>query len=426
MKLSKCQKAVAMVVITGTLLSIDIIVGDAGGAHMVLIEQGLDEETVVAELNSYLEKDITYFSGHPIASMSTIPHRLGAEVFSRTMEKNAGRLHTFKGSEKIEHEIIEMIADLVQLKKPYGTTSSGGTESNILAMLAMRESKKKIKSPEIIAPKTVHSSIEKAAWILGIKLIKTRIDRQYKAVTRHIEKRISKNTIGIIATAGTTYLGQIDPVDEIGIIADDHKVPLHVDAAFGGFVIPFLNDLGLGNHAFDFSINGVTSISVDPHKMGLAPIPAGCLVFRSQRHLNSVTRKAPYLPGASSKQSSILGTRPAASILATWAIMKHLGRVGYRNIVSDCMKRTQLGEERVEDNPLLELAIDPVMNILAIKSIELPIDSVVLKMEKRGWRMATSPLPQSLRLVIMPHVTTGAMNAFFNDLDEVSTTIPAD
>jgi tyrosine decarboxylase/aspartate 1-decarboxylase len=393
---------------------------------MVLDEQGSEDSAVVNELNSILEMDITGFSGHPIASMSTIPHQLGAKVFSRTMERNAGRLHSFKSSAIVEQEVIEMIADLLHLSNPYGTTSSGGTESNILAMLAMRESKKKIKKPEIIAPKTVHSSIDKAAWILGIKLVKTGIDRQFKANTRLIEKRISENTVGIIATAGTTYLGQIDPIDEIGLIAKQNRIPLHIDAAFGGFVIPFLNNLGPGHHPFDFEIKGVTSMSIDGHKMGLAPIPSGCLIFRTERHLKAITRKLPYLPGASSKQSSLLGTRPAGSILATWAIMKHLGRSGYREIVRDCMKRTQLGKDRVDENPLLELVIDPVMNILAIESREVPLDVIVIEMEKRGWRMVTSPLPRSLRLVIMPHVTTGAMNAFFNDLNDVSTTVPAD
>jgi tyrosine decarboxylase/aspartate 1-decarboxylase len=393
---------------------------------MILEENGLDKETVVGMLDSLLEADVTYFSGHPIASMSTIPHQLGTDVFLRTWERNAGRLHTFKGSARIEQEVIEMIADLLRLEMPHGTTTSGGTESNILAMLAMRETQKRVKKPEVIAPRTVHSSIDKAAWILGISLTKTGVDKQFKAISRSIEKKISEKTIGIIATAGTTYLGQIDPIDEISGIAAEHRVPLHIDAAFGGFVIPFLKDLGLGDYSYDFEANGVTSVSVDPHKMGLAPIPAGCLIFRSSRHLKAITKKVPYLPGASSKQSSMLGTRPAASILATWAIMRHLGRSGYREIVKGCMAQTHLCQERVEDNPLLELAIEPVMNILGIQSKEVPLDTIITKMEKRGWRMAASPLPPSLRLVIMPHVTTGALNAFFNDLNEVSTTVPAD
>jgi tyrosine decarboxylase/aspartate 1-decarboxylase len=389
-------------------------------------ERGLSREKVLERLDGLIEADSTYSTGHPVASMSTIPHHIGAEVFSNTLEKNAGRLHTFKGSAQVEEEVIAMIGDLLSLKTPHGTTTSGGTESNILAMLADRELAKKVKKPEIIAPKTAHSSVDKAAWLLGVKVIKTSVDRSYRAKPAAIAKAITKNTIGIFTTAGTTYLGQIDPITEIGELAREKKIPLHVDAAFGGFVIPFLRDLGMTNTSFDFSIRGVTSISSDPHKMGLAPIPAGTITFRHSKYLKAITRKVPYLQGASAKQASILGTRPAASILATWAVMKHLGREGYREIVADCMKRTAHAMGRIEDNPMIQSAIKPVMNLIGVESKEVPLDRVVGLMETRGWRMATSPLPPTLRLVIMPHVTEGALNAFFNDLDEVTTTIPPD
>lgn len=85
-----------------------------------------------------------------------------------------------------------------------------------------------------------------------------------------------------------------------------------------------------------------------------------------------------------------------------------------------------LGKERVDDNPLLSLAVDPVMNILGIESKEVPLDMIVKEMETKGWRMATSPIPPTIRVVVMPHVSTGALNAFFNDLDRASTTIPPD
>ncbi len=388
-------------------------------------EKGIDRNQVLGKLREILAADSTYSSGQPIASMSTIPHVLGAEVFAETLEKNAGRLHTFKGSGQIEHEVIMMLADLLQLPEPYGTTTSGGTESNILSILAAREVNRKVKNPEIIAPKTVHSSIDKAAWLLGVKLVKVSVDRQYKAKPKSIERAINENTIGISVTAGTTYLGQIDPIDEIGEIAKESKIPLHVDAAFGGFVIPFLNDLNLGNYDFDFSVEGVTSVSIDPHKMGLAPIPAGAIIFRKSKMLKSITRKIPYLRGLSSKQASILGTRPAASILATWSIMKHLGRNGYRNIVEECMRKTRFAAERITDIPVLSLAIEPVMNILGVITKERPIQDVVDEMENRGWRMATSPIPPTIRLVVMPHVSEGSLNALINDLEMIASTIPS-
>jgi tyrosine decarboxylase/aspartate 1-decarboxylase len=389
-------------------------------------KQGLSRDKVLESLDTLLANDATYQTGHPIASMSTIPHSIGVEVFSRTLEKNAGRPHTFKGSARVEQEVIAMIGDLLNLNRPFGTTTSGGTESNILAMLAARERSKKITKPEVIAPNTVHSSVDKAAWLLGVKLIKTSVDKNYRAKPQSIEAKITENTIGIFATAGTTYLGQVDPIVELGKIATNHKVHLHVDAAFGGFVLPFLNDLYGTNIDFDFRVKGVTSISADPHKIGLAPIPVGCILFKNKTSLKAITSKVPYLQGASSTQASILGTRPAASILATWAIMKHLGREGYREIVRECMRRTYIAVDRINHNPMLKSAIEPVMNIIGIMSKEVSLERVVLRLEAKGWRVATSPVPPTLRLVIMPHVSEGPLNAFLNDLEEAATTIPAE
>ena len=121
-------------------------------------ERGMDRGKVLESLDTLLADDATYQTGRPVASMSTIPHRLGAEVFSKALEKNAGRLHTFKGSARVEQEVITMIGNLLNSSTPFGTTTSGGTESNILAMLAARESSKKTTRPEIIAPRTIHSS----------------------------------------------------------------------------------------------------------------------------------------------------------------------------------------------------------------------------------------------------------------------------
>jgi tyrosine decarboxylase/aspartate 1-decarboxylase len=105
--------------------------------------------------------------------------------------------------------------------------------------------------------------------------------------------------------------------------------------------------------------------------------------------------------------------------------MKSLGRVGYRRVVNYCMQMTEHAKDRVETSGLLKLVISPVMNVLGILSREAPLDDVVRMMEMKGWRMATSPLPPSIRMVVMPHVTEGTLNAFFNSLDEAASIIPA-
>ena len=96
----------------------------------------------------------------------------------------------------------------------------------------------------------------------------------------------------------------VDPITDLAKIAVQHEIFFHVDAAFGGMVIPFLDD----PIPFDFALPGVTSIAVDPHKMGMSTIPCGCLLTRDYEILNTLNIDTPYL---TVKQGSTLGgTRP--------------------------------------------------------------------------------------------------------------------
>ncbi len=387
-------------------------------------EHGMKRSDVLVLLDELLAEDMSYTSGRPVASMSTVPHEIGVEVFGRTMEKNAGRFHTFRGSYRIEQQLLEMIGDLLHLRHPYGVTTSGGTESNILAMLAARElGRQKTESPEVIVPQTIHASVDKAAWLLGVRLIKTDVDSEFRAQPERIEQSINENTVGIFVTAGTTYLGQVDPVEEVATIAREYELPLHVDAAFGGFVIPFLRELGLGNYPFDFEVNGVTSISIDAHKMGLAPIPAGSLLFLYSKMLKSITREVPYLRGTSSQQSTLLGSRPAGSIIASWAIMKELGREGYSRLVANCMHRTERLVTLIDESDHLHSAIRPIMNIVGVVTERVSPHDVADEMERRNWSMAVSPLPPTLRVILMPHVTDSVVDSFIKDLNDVVTSL---
>ncbi len=108
------------------------------------------------------------------------------------------------------------------------------------------------------------------------------------------------NTVCLVGIAGTTEYGMVDPIADLAKIADSHDVFFHVDAAFGGMVIPFLKH----PVPFDFALPGVTTIAVDPHKMGLSTIPAGCLLTREPDILHTLNIDTPYL---SVKQEYTLG-----------------------------------------------------------------------------------------------------------------------
>ena len=118
-----------------------------------------------------------------------------------------------------------------------------------------------------------------------------------------VESLIDKNTIGLVGIAGNTEFGQVDPIEDLSRLALQHKLFLHIDAAFGGFVIPFLEE----SYPFDFEVPGVTSIAIDPHKMGLSTIPSGALLFRSPSFLDSLKVSTPYL--TTKAQFTLTGTR---------------------------------------------------------------------------------------------------------------------
>ena len=160
--------------------------------------------------------------------------------------------------------------------------------------------------------------------------------------------------------AGTTEFGQVDPIDDLAKLAVERGIHLHVDAAFGGFVLPFLD----GDWLWDFRVKGVSSITIDPHKMGMSTIPAGGLLFRGQECLSALETETHYLTKA--RQASLTGTRSGAAAAATYAVMMHLGREGFKEMVDYCMDLTRhlvSGARQIGIEPVIE----PIMNVVALK-----------------------------------------------------------
>ena len=101
-----------------------------------------------------------------------------------------------------------------------------------------------IKEGEIIIPGSAHFSFKKAADMMNLKIIEAKLDENYKIDVDSVKENISDNTVAIVAIAGTTELGLVDPIEELSEIAYENNIYFHVDAAFGGFSIPFLRKIG--------------------------------------------------------------------------------------------------------------------------------------------------------------------------------------
>ncbi len=379
-------------------------------------EKGLPKTLVLQQLESKLKEDFTYDSGKILGSMCTKPHAFAKQVYTKFLEKNLGDPGLFPATAGLEKEAIQLLGSLLSNPNAHGHFVSGGTEANIIALWAARNLSKE-KRNEVIVPVSAHYSFEKAADLLGLKLIKVKLNERFQLDTTAVKDAVTSKTLAIVGIAGTTDLGIVDPIPELSEIAMSHKLYLHVDAAFGGFVLPFFRELGYANSDFDFKLPGVCSITIDPHKMGLAPIPAGGILFRNEAIMKSVSVEVPYLAGGNTEQSTIVGTRSGASAVAVWALLTHFGREGYKAVVERCMSLTWKLAEGIEKMDEVSIVTKPVMNIVGIKTNDTDIHLLAQKLRQKGW--AISLFPNHIRIAVMPHIKPAHVQSFLKDLNKI-------
>jgi tyrosine decarboxylase/aspartate 1-decarboxylase len=382
-----------------------------------LLSEGLPQRKVLEELSLRLEKDFTYKSGRIIGSMCNDPNPFARKVLACFLEKNLGDSGLFPATAELEKETIQMIGSLLSNEKASGHIITGGTEANILALWAAKKSAKKEKC-EVIVPASAHCSFDKAGELLNIKIVRAKLNNKFQVDTEALAKAITPNTIAVVGVAGTTGLGVVDPIATLSEIALDAGLYLHVDAAFGGFVLPFLRELGHDIPIFDFEAPGVRSITVDPHKMGLAPIPAGGILFRDEKVKEFISWNVSYLAGGEAKHATIVGTRSGASVIAVWSLLRHLGREGYKRMIRRCMRLTWKLADEIPKIEGLEVMTEPTMNVIGLTSHTLSIRQIAHELRLKGWAVAL--FPRHIRIVAMPHIQKKHADEFLEDLKTVA------
>ncbi len=362
---------------------------------------------IINELMSYRERDIPY--SRVLSSMCTVPHPVAVKAHEIFIETNLGDPGIFVGTIELEKKTIEMIGELLNNRNASGYICSGGTEANIQGIRAARNLKK-VKDPNIVIPKSAHFSFEKIGDILGVEIRRAALNKDYTVSISDVDRLVDENTVALVGIAGTTELGQVDNIKELGKIAEENGVFLHVDAAFGGLVLPFLSR----HIPFDFEIRGVSSITVDPHKMGMATIPAGGILFRDERFLRALEVETPYL--TSKYQYTLTGTRPGTGVASTYAVLKHLGYDGMKEMVDGCIRNTRTLVEEMEVLGF-EPVVEPLMNVVSFHA-KNP-EEIKEELYRRKWVISTIRNPKAIRMVIMPHVTEEVIGSFISDFRKI-------
>ncbi|MGA3523761.1 pyridoxal phosphate-dependent decarboxylase family protein [Melissospora conviva] len=292
-----------------------------------------------------------------------------------------------------------------------GSVTSGGTESLILAVKTARDARPEITAPRLVAPASAHAAFAKAAHYLGLVLDLVPVSPvTLRPDPADIAAAITADTVLVACSAPSYAHGVIDPVAEIAQVAADAGVRCHVDACFGGWVLPFLRRLGEPVPPFDFTLPGVTSISVDLHKYAYAPKGVSVLLHRDP------TLRAPQYfsyadwPGYTMINPVISSTRSGGPIAAAYATLRHLGQAGYLELTRTTLTAVRELADAVRAVDGLRLMSEPQATVVCFTSDDSGLDLFVLadELTVRGWhtqpQMAYADLPASIHLTVTPSV----------------------
>jgi len=339
-----------------------------------------------------------------LSSMCTEPHPAAREAAERFLATNPGDPGTYETVADLERTVVERLGEIVGLSDPAGYVASGGTEANIQA-LRLARNRADSGEPNVVVPASAHFSFTKAADVLGLELRVAPLDG-YTVSLPAVRELVDEDTVAVVGVAGSTEYGRVDPIPALGdAVADAPGDPLlHVDAAWGGFVLPFTE------HAWSFADAAVDTLTIDPHKMGQAVVPAGGLIARDESLLADLAVDTPYLE--STGQITLTGTRSGAGVASAAAALDALWPAGYR----EQYERSQANAEwlAAELRARGDRVVSPTLPLVAADIGRDAIDAV----RAEGWRLSRTERGEA-RFVLQPHVTRETLTAFLDELDRV-------
>ena len=380
----------------------------------VLPKQGLREDHIIEELD--ILQDVLPHTDWEQGKVSGAVYHGGEDLIrlqSIAFEKYsvANQLHpdVFPAVRKMEAEVVSMVLNMFNApidQGACGTTTSGGTESLLLACLSAKMYGLKhhgITEPEMVVPVTAHAGFNKAAYYFGIKMHHVEVDPvTYKVDLKKMERFINSNTILLVGSVPNFPHGINDDVEGLGKLAQKYDLRVHIDCCLGAFVVAFMEKAGFQNvPIFDFRIPGVSSISCDTHKYGFAPKGSSIIMYRNEDLRMHQYFIEPNWVGGLYGSPTLAGSRPGALVVGCWATMVKFGEDGYiescRSIIEAARKLRRYIETEIPD---LQIIGDPQFSVISFTSKKIDVYELSDRLSKSGWHLNTLQNPPALHLAV--------------------------
>ncbi len=345
---------------------------------------------------------------------------VAARAYARFISENGLGPLAFPSLALMESQVVEMTLDL--LKAPEGGAgcmTGGGSESILMAVKACRDwwraQGRDTNGAEILVPVSAHPAFDKAAAMLGLKVVRVPVGPDWRADAGALDAAVTDRTVMMVASAPCFPYGVIDPVADVAAVAEKHGLWLHVDACVGGYLAPFVRMNGADLPAFSFEGPAVRSMSADLHKYGWAAKGASCVLYRSGELFQHQILSVEGWPLGRMTTPTAAGTRPGGAIAAAWSVMNHLGVAGYRDKAAQVVavrERIEAGLTGIAD---LRPLTDVQLGITTMVSDEVDVLAVGEAMREKGWVSARLATPPAIHLMLSPG-HAAAVDDYLTDL----------
>ncbi|MEU5843326.1 glutamate decarboxylase [Rhodococcus sp. NPDC047139] len=369
-------------------------------------------------------------------------------LMAETFDKNMVDKDEYPATAEIETRSVNIVAALfhaedlspVDPSSATGVSTVGSSEAVMLAGLALKwrwRQARQAAGRDATVPNLVLGSNVQVVWEKFCRYFDVEpkylpmAPGRYVITPEQVRDAVDENTIGVVATLGTTFTGELEPVAEIAAVLDDiaaaggPDVPVHVDAASGGFVVPFLDP----ELEWDFRVPRVVSINVSGHKYGMTYPGIGFVVWRSKVHLpEDLVFRVNYL-GGDMPTFTLNFSRPGNQVIGQYYNFIRLGIAGYTQIMGALRDTASMLSQQLSEIDDIEIITDgSAMPVLAFRLVGDPgytVFDISHELRARGFQVPAYTMPADaedvavLRIVLREGFGRDLAHKLGQDIDHI-------